>query len=65
MKTLEDLKGRIKELAKETVALQREGVALLETDFEKGISLTHKAHETSKRCAALMQEFNRRRKMSE
>ncbi|MBW4508541.1 MAG: hypothetical protein KME64_18810 [Scytonematopsis contorta HA4267-MV1] len=65
MKTLEDLKTRIKELAKETVALQTEGVALLKTDFEKSRELTRKAHETSKRCGVLLQEFNRRRKREE
>ena len=58
-------KIQIKELSKERAALQREGVALLETDFEKARELTHKAYKISKRCRVLLQELNTRLKIQE
>jgi putative SOS response-associated peptidase YedK len=65
MKTLEELETRMKELARQTAAYSQESVNIRDTDRKKSRELFRMAYETSKRCAVLMQEFNRRRKMEE
>jgi hypothetical protein len=65
MKTTEDLKSRIKELASEIVDYSQRSREIRDTDREESRKLFRLAYETSQRCKILMQEFNRRRKMEE
>lgn len=59
MKTIEQLKTRIKELGKQAAELSRQAVKAGKTNYEQGRSLMLQAKEASKRCQVLIQELKR------
>lgn len=60
MKTLEQLKTRIKELGKQMTGYSRQGIDLIKQgDRKNGHELMKQAYETSKRCQVLINELKR------
>lgn len=61
MKTIEQLKTRIKELGKQAADLSRLAVETSKSDRERGKTLMLQAKEASKRYQTLIQELKRQR----
>lgn len=59
MKTVEQLRTRIRELSKQAVELRRKGSPVHETDWEQAKHLRQQAREAMKRCQVLIQELKR------
>lgn len=59
MKTIEELRTRIKKLSKQTVELRRKGSQVYETNQEQAKLLRQQAREAMKRCQVLIQELKR------
>lgn len=59
MKTIEQLKTRIKELGRQAAQLSRQAVEAGNVDREKGRTLMLQAKEASKRYQTLIQELKR------
>ena len=59
MKTIEDLRTRIKELSKQAVELRRKGSEAYSTDQELAKQFRQQAREAIKRCEILRQEIKR------
>ena len=59
MKTIEELKTRIKELSKQAVELRRKGSEVYSTNQELAKQFRQKARESMKRCQVLIIELKR------
>lgn len=59
MKTIEQLKTRIKELGHLAADCSRKAVELKHSDQHQSKELMRQAYEASKRCQILIQELNR------
>lgn len=59
MKTIEELRTRIRELSQQAVELRRKGSQVYETDWEQAKHFRQQAREAMKRCQVLMQELKR------
>lgn len=59
MKTIEDLRTRIKELSKQAVQLRQKASEVYETNTELAKHFREQAREALKRCEVLRQEIKR------
>jgi hypothetical protein len=59
MKTIAELRTRIRELSQQAVVLRQKGSQVYETDWEQAKHLRQQAREAMKRCQVLMQELKR------
>jgi predicted nuclease with RNAse H fold len=59
MKTVEELKTRMKELSKQAVELRRKGSEVYEINPEQAKHFRQQAREAMKRCQVLIQELKR------
>ncbi|AFY89229.1 MAG: hypothetical protein CLLPBCKN_007143 [Chroococcidiopsis cubana SAG 39.79] len=59
MKTVEQLRTRIRELSKQAVELRRKGSQVYETNQEQAKHFRQQAREAMKRCQVLIQELKR------
>jgi len=59
MKTVEELKTRIKELSKQAVELRQKASEVYLTNQEQAKHFRQQAREASKRCQVLIQELKR------
>lgn len=59
MKTIDELKIRIKELSKEAVELRRKGSEVYSTNQVLAKQFRQQAREAMKRCQLLIQELKR------
>lgn len=59
MKTVEDLRTRIKELSKQAVDLRKQASEIYETDKEQAKHFRDMARDSLKRCEVLRQELKR------
>lgn len=59
MKTIEDLRTRIKELSKQAVELSGKAMEIYLTDPERAKLYRQQAREAVKRCEVLRQEIKR------
>lgn len=59
MKTIEELRTRIRALSQQAVELRRKGSQVSETDWEQAKHFRQQAREAMKRCQVLMQELKR------
>jgi hypothetical protein len=60
MKTIEELKTRIKQLGKQAAEYSHQAVQIFDTDPQQNRALMRQAHEASKRCQLLISEVMRR-----
>ncbi len=63
MKTVEDLRTRIKELSKQAVELSGKAMEIYLTDREQAKRYRQQAREAVKRCEVLRQEIKRQAKI--
>jgi ribosomal protein L29 len=59
MKTIEELKTRIKELSKQAVELRQQASEVYLTNQEQAKQFRQLAREANKRCQVLIQELKR------
>ncbi|MEH2064695.1 MAG: hypothetical protein V7K50_20965 [Nostoc sp.] len=59
MKTIEELKTRIKELSKQAVELRQQASEVYLTNQEEAKQFRQQAREACKRCQVLIQELKR------
>ncbi|NEU76276.1 hypothetical protein PI95_028045 [Hassallia byssoidea VB512170] len=59
MKTIEDLRTRIKELSKQSVELRRKASEVYEANALQAKQFREQAREAMKRCEVLRQEIKR------
>ena len=59
MKTIEELKTRIKELSKQAVELRQKASSVYLTNQEQAKQFRQQAREAIKRCQVLIQELKR------
>ena len=59
MKTIEDLRTRIKELSKQAVEFRQKASEVYEANKEQAKHLREQAREAMKRCEVLRQEIKR------